>query len=451
MEVTKLIKKPIGRSKIEFYVTVDGQTTSEAIDAALDTMVRTLRVHVPEGKDPEEVLRDQMDEQQFNMLLQNHVMGRISPFIINDEEDLNMAFEPQCSSDEMPQRDEDFTFTIHVLLKPKYTLSSFDPVEVTVNRYVAPEEAIDKKIEQIAEINTAYEKIEDNGEPVQKGQFMIINMHTVKGGTEVNGLCGDGRLLELSYGFMPKDFIDNIEGMRVGETKTFNFEGPREGTMDEDNTEIYTTSVTITELRRRVVPEISDAWIEENMPDAVNLEGLRNTIREELSQNLQQQTDQELGQLVDYELSLRFEGKIADEIYETAAASIYQNFQANLRQQGKTMEEFMQENSLDQQQMNLQIMMQARNVIRQGLSLDKLFEEKFDGLDDEDIEEAYHAFAPGQEEEAKQQFAESGRMYAVIEVARRLKAHKWLLETAKINYQDVEAPIPDDMPMAGLF
>ncbi len=444
MEVLKLIKKPIGHTKIEYYVTVDGQTVSDAMDIAIDNMVSATYTVVPDGDDPEKTLRDKLGDQQFESMLQFYVTSRLFPFIISDEPELDMAFDPNCTSEQIPRRGEDFQFTIHVLLRPKYSLTSYDPVEVEVRRYTVPEEAIDKQLAQIAEINTGYKTLEDDGSPIEMGQFIQIDMHTTKDGREVRGLCGEGRLLELNYGFMPKGFIDNIVGMTVGQTKTFDFEGPREGTIDEDDTEIYTCTLTVTERKRQMVPEITDAWVEVNMPDAGTLEGLREKIREGLEEQNNQQTQQEISQAVDFELSKRFEGKIPDEIYETAGKSVYQTMVANLRQQGKTIDDIMQEEGVTQDQINMQVMLQARDIIRQGLSLDKLFEVKIGELSDQDIDEAFKAIAPGREEEAKEQFHESGRDYAIKEVAKRLAAHRWLVENAIITYRDVEMPIPSD-------
>ncbi len=444
MKAIKLIKKPIGKTKIEFYVTVDGASVNDAIDASLEIITKTSYAFVSDEDDAESVLRKQLGDQQFEMLLSNHVMGRLSPYIINSEADMNMAFEPQCTCESMPKRDEEFTFTIHVLLKPKYELTSYDPVEVTIPRYKVPEEAIDKQIEQIAEMNTSYKRIDDASKPVEMGSFVQIDMQTTKDGEEIPGLCGTGRLLELTYGYMPKEFIDGIVGMKVGETKNFDFEGPKENTMDEENTETYNVTVTITELKRKIIPSITNAWVEVNMPEAGNVEGLRNMIRENLEQQAEAQSQQDMSALVDIELAKRFKGKISDEIYETAASSIYQNMSASLRQQGMTIEQMMEQQGMNREQLNLQIMLQARDMIRQGFALDKLYEEKIGEITDEDLEEAYKAFAPGQEEEAKKQFQETGRLYAVREVAKRLKAHRWLLETAKVTREDVEVSAPQE-------
>ena len=308
--------------------------------------------------------------------------------------------------------------------------------------YKVPESAVDRQLDELAEMNTYYRRIDDEGAPAQLGQHVLIDMETTQDGAAMPGLTGEGRLLELSYASMPKGFIDNIVGMRVGETKSFDFEGPRENAKSIDDTETFTTTITVREFQVPTKPQITDAWIEANLPDAGTLENLRAQIRSGLEEQARVQSQQDLSALIDAQLAERFEGSIPDDIYKAASQSIFRSMSAELQQQGKTLEDMMREHGMTREQLNMQVMLQARDVIRQGFALDRYFEVMCDELTDEDIEEAYSSFAPGNEEKAREQFEGTGRLYAVHEVARRLKAHRVLAENAIIHYQDIEVPTP---------
>lgn len=335
MNIEKLIKKP-SRTDVDYYVTVDGDTVDDAIDFSIEAISRQARVFGKEGDDAEGMLRDNLGDDQFDRLLQHHVMTRLAPFVIEDETDLNMALEPQCASDEIPHRGESFTFKIHVLLRPTCILTSYDPVEVTVSRYIVTDEAVDKRIAQLAA---------------------------------------------------------------------------------ED-------------------PDYAEAAADAEVADDV-----RNQVRSALEKEAEHQSNLDLSVVVDAMLASRLQGKIPDELYESAANSVYANLLGNLNQQGKTLSQFASEQGLDKNQIRMQVAMQAKSIVVQGLALDKLFDMKIGKLEDQDIEDAYRSFAPGNEEEAKRQFEESGRLYAVREVARRLAAHRWLLETAKVTYEDADMQV----------
>ena len=438
MEIEKLIKKPIGREKTEYYVTVDGETTTDAIDYCMELIARDCSVKFKDGDDPETVLRERLGDSQFEYLLKNHVMGRIMPFAIKDEAELDMAFDPSCTSDESPERGEEFTFTVTILHHPKYTLSSYDPVEVTIPRYDVSEDEVDAKVEQIAKNNTTYRIALDTGEPLELGQYVKFSMKCWQGGKEVASLRSEDRLLKLDYDYMPQDFIDQVVGMKVGDTKSFEFTNQRrtpEGKVVDDK---YLAKVTINSLMDEVVPEIDDEWVEKNFPSTGSVDNLRSQLRSELEAEAEQNTQEDLNMAVDFALAERFDGEISTDLFDAAARSIIANMRRNLQQQGMTLEQYMQDEGIGGQELNQQIALQANTVLAQGLSLDRLFEVKIGELTDQDIEDAYTAIAPDQEDEAKASFKEAGREYAVVQVAKRLAAHKWLLQTAKVNYEDPE-------------
>ncbi len=335
MNIIKLIKKP-GQGKIDFFATVDGETVDDAIDYAIEAICAQTGVYGNDDGDAEPALRDRLGDRQFDMLLQHHVMSRIMPFVIKEQADLNMAFEPQCSGEEIPHRGENFTFQIHVLQRPTCILSSYDPVEVTVARYIVTDDAVDKRIAQLGAENPDYAEA-----------------------------AGD--------------------------------------------------------------PEVADV--------------MREQVRADLEREAEHQSNQDLNVVVDAMLAHRLQGKIPNELYESAANSVYANLLSTLRQQGSTLEQFAAAQGLDQNQVRMQVAMQAQSIVMQGLALDKLFDMKVGQLTDEDIEAAYTSFSPGHEDEVKKQFEESGRIYAVHEVAKRMAAHKWLLANAKITYKDEDYQI----------
>ena len=80
-------------------------------------------------------------------------------------------------------------------------------------------------------------------------------------------------------------------------------------------------------------------------------------------------------------------------------------------------------------------------LIQRTAALDRYFEVMCDELTEEDIEDAFESFAPGNAEAVRKQFEDTGRRYAILEVARRLKAHKVLAANAVIHYQEIEVPV----------
>ncbi len=337
MNVEKLIKKP-SRVYVDYYATVDGHTTNDAIDYATEEIARRCNIAFKEGEDYEVILRDSFGDKQFEIALQQAVISRLTPFIIKDEADLNMALEPQCTSEEIPHRDESFTFKIHVLLKPTCILSSYDPIEVTVSRYSVSDELVKKRFEQLVKNDPEFAK---------------------------------------------------------------------------------------------------------SAKDSQNTEQLCVQVKTKLEEEAQEKTNQELSQLVDIMIANRLQCKIPPELFEAGSNSVYMNLRQKIESQGVSLEKLIQDGAIDVEKLRNQIIMEGQTIICQGLALGKLFEMKIGRLEEEDLERAYRAFNAENPDEVKQEFEENGRFYAIEEVAKRLAAHKWLLETAKVTYKDEEY-VPED-------
>jgi trigger factor len=147
-------------------------------------------------------------------------------------------------------------------------------------------------------------------------------------------------------------------------------------------------------------------------------------------------------------LAGRFQGHIPDEFYEFSRSQIMNDFQQRLKNQGSSLDEYLEQSGMGKQQFGIQVMLQVRETLRQSFALDALARHLKLKLSEDDREKALSAMAKGKEDQLLQQFEGSGRMYVLDEAALRIKANQWLVDTATFEYVDVDpetgAPIVDD-------
>ena len=147
------------------------------------------------------------------------------------------------------------------------------------------------------------------------------------------------------------------------------------------------------------------------------------------------------------QLTRRFEGRIADEIYEATRDQLMQNLRMELQQAGMTWEQFVAQNG-GEQQFGMMLMMQTREVLVQGFCLDAVFRHEKMALTDKDLEDACYGMNPqGNPKMMRQQLEDSGRGFALRETAERLKAARFVASQAKITVADAPAA-PADAPAA---
>ena len=175
------------------------------------------------------------------------------------------------------------------------------------------------------------------------------------------------------------------------------------------------------------------------MPMYKSADDFRNSIRESLEKQGREQYDDYNRQLAASELARRFQGSIADEVYEAMREQLMNNVRQTAQQQGKTLDAFIEEQG-GQQQFGMMMMMQIRELLVQGFALDALFRHEHLVLNDDDINAACRAMNPQVNPKMlRQRLEQTGRGFMLREAAERLKANNWLLEHANIRIAGEQA------------
>jgi len=429
----KIEQKELEGGKIQLIVTVPAQTMRDVLKSAAYMLALQNKMDL-EGVDKEDMIPlviETVGEAQYYAFASQYSMNAAAPHAIM-QRNIEPAMEPELSSSGQVVLGRDFTFVAVVTPKPHFKLSSYDPVTIKVSEVTITEEEIDQQILNVARQNA--EIVPDEDAEVEDGTEMVFAIKTnFKDNNEpVEKLTAERRYHQTGKRFLPEGFDEALMGMRPGDSRTFDFELPvaysSEGKPTETRT--VTTTIDLLQIEKSVIPAITDAWVKEKMPEARDVDGLREMLRAEgLLYKEQEQKNMETFAAASA-LAERFEGTINDEIYDSARVDMLAGFKDQLRKNGISLEQYMQDMGVDTQQFNMMLMMQVRQALRQGYSLDALARHLKLVLTEEDITEALRKMAPGDEERARFEFEQSGRMYMLKEAAMRSKANAWLVETA---------------------
>jgi trigger factor len=432
----KVKRSETSDGKIELQITAPANKVAEAVRFIDFQLALQNGINPQTTEDLAAAVKEKVGEAYYNSFIDFQIMNFLAPFAIT-QENLDIFGAPKViSTGAKVVPGKEINFTAVAIPKPVYELDDFSPVKITLPAVKVSEAEIDQQLVMIAESYITYERDEDH--PIKDGDDLIFALKTVdEKGEEIKQLTAERRAYSLGQNFLPEEFDKNLVGMEVGETKTFDVtsETFNRTEFEEGKAETFTFEVTILEAQKRVIPAITDAWVEKNVPMAKTVPDLREQIRQSgISQREQERSNMQ-NFLAASELAKRFKGSIPDEYYEMTRDDIIQGLQQNLKAQNKTIQDFIKEQGGDQQ-FSMQIMMQTREVLTQGFSLDALARHLKLEVTDEDIAETFHLMAPGHENDAAMEFELTGRMYQIREAALRSKANKWLVENAEIEYVD---------------
>jgi trigger factor len=433
----KVLEKKLQNGLIRLEVTVTPEEVNKVLYQCKVAFAQQMGMQpAKQGQTVDQAAEEQMGIKNLDSIVEPNAIETFVPMAL-DKKNLVPAFPPKAQSKVALRRNTEYKFTADVTPKPEYELESYEPVAFDAPAFKLDEALVDEQIKQMAGNYTSY--IKDESVPadktVAKGDSVLIAIKAFEGDKELKNLNTEGRTYTAGQGYMPEGFENEVLGMKAGETKTFTFDGP---SFDEDfneTTQTVTATVTVIEFQHEDIPEITDEWVKTNMPMYKGVEQLRNDIRRSLERQSRESYDAYVMQLAAAELAKRFKGnKIPDEIYESTRDSLVQNIRADLQQQGKSWDDFVKENG-GEQQFGMMLMLQTRETLVQGFSLDALFRHEKMTLTQDDLLATCHAMNPqGNPKQMLKQVEDAGRGFALRESAQRMKANRWLVDHAKINY-----------------
>ena len=432
----KVVKRKGDDGFVTLEATASSQEVSNALNQASQVFCQQMGLRPEQGKTPAQVASEQLGIKNLDDAVSPQAVEMLVPHAIN-KANIVPAFLPTAEPKTRLGRGHAFQFELKIVPKPSFELESYDPVTITIEPYKTDEEQIDKQISDIARQFTQF--VEADAHPLGATDSCLLKMSTTKDGEVVSGLTTESRPYTLGQDLMPVGFDDQLVGMEVGETRTFTFEGPG---LDDDFNEVmeeYETTITLLELQKEVVPVIDDAWVESNLPMYENLADMREKMGADIDKERRKYYEDYKRNVAATELSKRFKGTIPDEVYEGSMAETRANMRQQVTRSGMKWEDFVEQNG-GQQQVSMMLMVEMRQSLVLGFSLDAYYKHEGLSYNEEDLNEVCFQMNPQNPRVARESMERNGFGYALRESAERLRACKHLVEHATIKETDADNP-----------
>jgi trigger factor len=189
---------------------------------------------------------------------------------------------------------EPLTFTATFDVVPPFDPGDLSTIELRKTQAPVEDEAVNQALERLRDRAARFEPVE--GTVVEAGHTVVVEL--VRQGTDKDGARGEeerhkGVSIEMGAAGNPPGFDDQVIGMRAGETKSFSITYPN----DYSNTELaggtvdYT--VTVSEIKRRVVPALDDEFAKD-LGEFDSLEALRARVRGDLEAEATEAAERQL-------------------------------------------------------------------------------------------------------------------------------------------------------------
>lgn len=429
----KVKEKKLDDGNIKLSATASADEVDRVFNQVEVDFARSLGLHPDPRKTARDAIAEKLKVRDVDAVISAQVVEALVPFALNKCK-FTPQYQPQRESADTLRRGKPYAFTLTVAPKPLYKLSSYDPVEVTVNPFVFDDSQVEEQMQQLTQTYPEY--VTADAHPVKPGDCCKLALEVKNAKGEImKTLTSDGRTYVTGQGFMPETFDEQIIGMEVGKTKEFEFQAPD---FDDDGNQItgtFSAKVTLIELQEEKTPQLTDEWIAKTMPMYGTVAELRKQVSDNLEAQQRQVYETQVSAQVQAKWAERFEGTIPDKAYEYTAKSIDQSLRLQMQQQGMDFDKVIEQEG-GEQNYNMGLMMQARETLRRDYALDSLFDHAGLTITDDDIREACMEINPNNPQGVKQEMEAKGTMFALREIAARIAASKYAVENAKITVRE---------------
>ncbi len=414
---------------MEVTIVLEAEEAKKHIDAYYKKIGRVRIPGFRPGKAPRKILDQHYGGHEAVMeAAREDLINEVAPTAV-DGEDIMFISNPEFEDLADLKDGEDFSFVMVGKVKPQMELLTYDPVEITMPPKTATEADIRQQIEGMRKYYYDFETITSKRKS-KKGDFVLIDLECKQGDEEVQGMNGEGRLVELGAGTMPKAFEKEVIGMKAGESKEFDFEVKNDAEFDYIGEEPVHAKVELTEIREKTMPKTDEDLAER--AGVESFDKLKEMIKEAIDNQLVTQWPTMKERRCNEELAKRLYGQVPVSYQNFARTDVLRDFYNNLERQGYTFDMFLQQQGITTEEFNKDVEAEAKDVAEQSLALDALARHLEFEVTDEDIDKEFE----GVEGTSREEWEKAGRMSQIREGILREKASNWLIENAVVTIDE---------------
>jgi trigger factor len=323
------------------------------------------------------------------------------------------------------------TFTASFDVVPSFDPGDLSTIELRRQPVVVHEEAVDQSLERLRERAARFEPVD--GTVVEAGHTAVVDL--VRQGTDKDSQRGEEDRhqqvsIELGASANPPGFDDQVLGMSVGETKSFTLTYPNDYSNPDLAGSTVDYTVTVKELKRRVVPALDDEFAKD-LGEFESLDALRARVRADLEAEATEASERQLRNDLLKKLAERVPFAVPPALIDREVDRRVQDFARRLMDQ-----------RIDPRQTNIDWAAfrqgqaePAADSVKSAMALDEIARRESITVTEDDLEAEFAKYAEGTGRSAaaiRARLQQDGELPRLAAGLRREKAVAWALGKATI-------------------
>jgi trigger factor len=407
-------------NRIKLVVEVDEAEMAEALDETAASLAKQVSIKgFRKGKVPKnvliahlgglEALRSQAIRESMPDFYARAVADTLSDPI--GQPDINIV----AGESEGP-----LTFEAEVEIRPEIQIDGQGDLRVTIPSPNVLDSEVDSQIDRFRETDATLRDVE---RPIQTGDLVTMDLHVQQIATDVEPLEMSDYMYTVGSGTITGGVDELILGLKAGEELKLN------GGLGEGVVATYT--MQLKQVKERVLPELTDEWVEENT-EWKDVEEMREAILTQMRRRkiVEAQLSQRdamllaLGDLVSVDL-------VPDVLVDSETNERLHDLGHRLSEQKMNLEMFLQVTNQSPDQLLATLREDALRAVRIDLAMRALVKAEHLDPSQEEIDDELESTAKAMNTEAdvlRENLRNTGRVVSFNAEVAKMKASRWLSE-----------------------
>lgn len=377
-------------NKVKVYVEVEEAEFDKDIDKAFKLLAK--EVNLPgfrAGKVPRKVLEARVGMGPAReQALRDGVPEYLSKAVRDNDVDLIATPEVEITDgqDEGP-----IEFEAVCQVRPVITVAGYDALQVELPSVEVGDDDIKEAQEQELARDAS---LDDVDRAAAVGDFVVLDLEANRDGEEVLGLNTEDWSYEVGQGWVTDDFDEHLTGASAGEV--LEFSSTPKGTEDAAD-----FKVTVQKVQARELPELTDAWVDENVGEFDTVDAWTASLRESVAETKLNTARQQAGTKLNDALAALVDIDVPDAM---VTSDLNQRVQGTIQQfqaQGIDFEQWMQATGQDPESFVEGMRDQSEMAVKVDLALRAVAVAENIEASDDDIEREYARMAMQYNQKAK--------------------------------------------------
>ena len=276
--------------------------------------------------------------------------------------------------------------------------------------------------------------------PAAKGDYVTMDLEAHRNGEPVPGLNTEDWLYEIGRGWVAEGFDDHLIGTTAGDSVTFT-------ATPSGTAEAADFSVKVGNVQELVLPEPTDEWVAENLPEHDSVEAWTQSVRTRLGAIRLNQGRQALIERATTALAALVDEAPPEGMVDQELQARVENFVKDLQTRGISVEQWMSATGQDTNTLIETFREQASKAVVVDLALRAVAEAEQVEVDESDIESEYARIAMRASMKAKdvrKAYEKNDAVFDLVAQLRKSKALDWLLHHIEI-VDDAGTPLDREL------